>query len=126
MGFNIFFSFSIVALRKRKCELQLQKCNNEENNYSNASNEQKNSKESNNSSEAVSMSEQKDFMESKKSSKAVPTQKKSRAKTEKRPPNRIRYSDEVHSLEIGDDRVRCKMEGCRYKSTVKCVICSVR
>lgn len=63
-----------------------------------------------------------------KSSNPVPKKKvteKTRAKTEKRPPHHIRYSIGNHTSERNDDRVRCKMEGCKYKSNIKCVKCNV-
>lgn len=124
---NIFLSFLIVALKRRKRDLQLQKCDNKENISTNALNKQRDSTEiTSDTSTAVPMGEQKDLkVSSNKSSEVSASQKKSRANTEKRPPNQIRYSSGNHTPETGDKRVRCKMEGCRYKSNVKCVECNV-
>lgn len=128
-----FFKNLIVALKKRERELQLQKSDDEEKTLSNALSAQIDSMESDNSSvSAPKIDQHSQKCEDKENTSTnilkifeKTTAKKERAKTEKRPPNQIRFSSGNHSAETGDRRIRCKMEKCPYKSNVKCVKCNV-
>lgn len=51
--------------------------------------------------------------------------KKKRAKTEKRPLHHIRYGNSIHTQENTENRKRCKMEKCIFKSYIKCSECDV-
>lgn len=119
---NTFFSFLIVALKIRKQKVQLEVCENKEN-ESDAPNEQKESTQTNNVT--AQMKERNLSTETNTDGVKKNPEKKTRARTEKRPPNQIRYSSGNHTKETTDVRVRCKMEKCKYKSNIMCAKCNV-
>lgn len=50
---------------------------------------------------------------------------KARARTEKRPPNAVRYDGLEHKIQKSNSRQRCKQEGCQFKSYQTCKKCCV-
>lgn len=125
-------TFLIVALKIRKRKLQLQTCDDKENNSYDASNDQKGSSNWNSTAPKIYQNLQLQKCDDEKNrscsasiERKKPMANKQRSKTEKRPSNQIRYSSGHHTAEAGDERVRCKLEKCPYKSYVKCIKCNV-